>query len=263
MRQGVLAGMVWKAFERVEAHLNGETKLEIAIWLLSLKPLSPSLQGWPGTFAAMFDRVFGEKHLTVRCFIRSAIVSYIAVFILGVYVDRAFGWLSSFRLIELREWIRWGFVSNVVPDYVSLLETRYIFSLVQRTRSSALQFVGVFVDLILTTLISLLTAHIILSIVWELSWSWTPSAILNHPLDYHQQARWLTIMIPAFLTSIWLWLYAGSGLILKAARRFDIGFGWFNRRFDIEKKPLQCVGLVAGAIVALAYLVVVMVLPGG
>src|SRR5438270_6428161 len=29
---------------------------------------------------------------------------------------------------------------------------------------------------------------------------------------------------PAFFTTIWLWLYAGSGFLLKAARRFDIGF---------------------------------------
>ena len=46
------------------------------------------------------------------------------------------------------------------------------------------------------------------------------------------------------------WLYAGSGFLLKAARRFDIGFEWFNRHFDIEKKPLQPIGLVAGAMVA-------------
>lgn len=58
---------------------------------------------------------------------------------------------------------------------------------------------------------------------------------------------------PAFFTSIWLWLYAGSGLVLKAARRFDVGFQWFNRKADIEKKPLQAIGLVAGSVVACCY----------
>ena len=61
------------------------------------------------------------------------------------------------------------------------------------------------------------------------------------------------------VTSIWLWLYAGAGFLLKAARRFDIGFEWFNRRFDIEKKPLQSIGLVAGALVAMVYWAVVIV----
>jgi hypothetical protein len=58
---------------------------------------------------------------------------------------------------------------------------------------------------------------------------------------------------------IWLWFYAVSGFILKAARRFDIGFEWFNRKFDIEKKPLQSIGLVAGALMAPVYWVVVIV----
>ena len=61
------------------------------------------------------------------------------------------------------------------------------------------------------------------------------------------------IIPSAIFTSIWLWLYAGSGFLLKAARRFDVGFEWFNRKFDIEKKPLQSIGLVAGSIAALVY----------
>jgi hypothetical protein len=72
-----------------------------------------------------------------------------------------------------------------------------------------------------------------------------------------ENSRWLTW--PVFFTSIWLWLYAGSGFLLKAARRFDIGFDWFNRKFDIEKKPLQSIGLVAGALVAVVYWAAVIV----
>jgi hypothetical protein len=64
----------------------------------------------------------------------------------------------------------------------------------------------------------------------------------------------------ALLPSVWLWLYAVSGFFLKTARRFDIGFDWFSRHFDIEKKPLQSIGLVAGAIVALVYWAVVLVM---
>lgn len=70
----------------------------------------------------------------------------------------------------------------------------------------------------------------------------------------------LTEVFPAFFTSIWLWLYAGSGFLLKAARRFDVGFSWFNRHFDIEKKPLQSTGLVTGATVAVVYWATVIVM---
>jgi hypothetical protein len=73
----------------------------------------------------------------------------------------------------------------------------------------------------------------------------------------HSPRYWA--VYPAFFTSIWLWLYAGSGFLLKAARRFDLGFDWFNRKFDIEKKPLQSIGLVAGALVAVVYWTAVIV----
>jgi hypothetical protein len=65
--------------------------------------------------------------------------------------------------------------------------------------------------------------------------------------------------VASLIGCIWLWLYAGSGFLLKAARRFDVGFQWFNRRFDIEKKPLQSIGLVAGALVAVVYWAAVIV----
>ena len=45
----------------------------------------------------------------------------------------------------------------------------------------------------------------------------------------------------------------------KIAARFGLGFNWFNRKFDIEKRPLQSIGLVAGALVALVYWTVVIV----
>jgi hypothetical protein len=67
------------------------------------------------------------------------------------------------------------------------------------------------------------------------------------------------LLFPAFFTSSWLWLYTCAGSTLIAARRFDIGFDWFNRKFDIEKKPLQSIGLVAGALVAVVYWMAVIV----
>lgn len=61
------------------------------------------------------------------------------------------------------------------------------------------------------------------------------------------------LWIPGLFTSIWLWLYAGAGFILKRARRFDVGFQWFRSKFDIEKRPLSAICLVSGALVAICY----------
>jgi hypothetical protein len=62
--------------------------------------------------------------------------------------------------------------------------------------------------------------------------------------------------IPAFFSSLWLWLYLVAAVTLKALKRLNLGFQWFNRKVDIEKRPLQAIGLVAGIIVAVAYWII-------
>jgi hypothetical protein len=64
---------------------------------------------------------------------------------------------------------------------------------------------------------------------------------------------------PAFFTSIWALMYFVAGVFIVGLRRFDVGFAWFNRKFDIEKRPLSSIGLVAGAIVAVLWWTVVAV----
>jgi ABC-type spermidine/putrescine transport system permease subunit I len=71
---GALAGIVWKFFERVESVLTDQTKLEIAVWLLGVK-VGQKVGPWPDTFAKVFDRVFGESHLSWKCFWRSVTAS--------------------------------------------------------------------------------------------------------------------------------------------------------------------------------------------
>ena len=70
----MLAGIVWKSFERTEAVLTDDTKLGIAVWLLGLK-VAEKVEPWPGTFATMFDRVFGKRFRSWRCFFSSSIAS--------------------------------------------------------------------------------------------------------------------------------------------------------------------------------------------
>jgi hypothetical protein len=62
-----LAGIVWKFFERVEGVVTDQTKHQIARWL-RVRNIETGLvveraEPWPETFAIVFDRVFGEKHV--------------------------------------------------------------------------------------------------------------------------------------------------------------------------------------------------------
>lgn len=250
-----LGAIVWKGFGVIENHLNDDAKLKIAIWLLYVHVPLEKMQTWPETFASVFDRVFGQHHVSWKRFWRSAITSYLSVLILGSYLD---GLRSSLRSDQIYDTFRYGFVGNVLPDYVSLLETRYVMGLIRKAESSFLRLALILLDFVLTSSIALLTAHTILS-MWSVNndprrwdWSWS-GVVVSHFMDFHQNHSWIVFVFPAFLTSIWLWLYTGSGFLIRAARRFNVGFGWFNRNFDVEHKPLQSIGLVSGALVALMF----------
>jgi hypothetical protein len=271
---GVLAGIVWKFFERVESVLTDQTKLEIAVWLLGVK-VGQRVEPWPDTFAKVFDRVFGTKHLSWKCFWRSCVISYVLLVLAAViYTQVRFPSVHFMRSLRFPGWPHMAMFlgitlfTNVLPDYLSLMESRFVLRLMTRTRSGSVWTGWLVLDVWLTLLIAFLPIVILSGV---LSGRFDSLAVLRvawqsilHPLDFTRgvfgyAAQSPVVIFPAFFTSIWLWLYAGSGFLLKAARRFDIGFDWFNRKFDIERKPLQSIGLVAGALVAVVYWAAVIV----
>ena len=327
---GVLAGIVWKFFERVESVLNEDTKLEIAVWLLGVR-VEQKMEPWPSTFIKVFARVFGEKAFSLRCFLSSCLATFTACLMCTIGLARYFHLLQPLNEQSVAIIARTAGTTGIVLfafDYLSLLETRYTLKLMRRWSSAWGLLLLLIVDTVATGLTGAvpsyyrnvgLTLHPLRQYAFRVAKEQAPIELLQRDLearalrdsDYLRQlddivvpdydlasrdeglrkeledirkrreelrkqveeeqhqsremarklntlrevrSAWnrfdvLVLWIPAFFTSIWLWLYAGSGFLLKASRRFDIGFQWFNRKFDIEKKPLQSIGLVAGALV--------------
>jgi hypothetical protein len=281
---GVLAGIVWKFFERVEAVLTDQTKLEIAVWLLGVK-VGQKVEPWPDTFAKMFDRVFGEKHWSLKCFWRSCIASYCAIAIcfavwairLGPHTVRFVGSWKNFVLLT----VICGGIGNLIPDYISLLETRWMLRRMSKANGRLRLLL---VDASITTGIGVIGGLIAdMSYMVVLAWRRPEmycfedryNCLVRNVTHYLLELRvvlethvsllqdlsllFLPYLCAAFFTSIWLWLYAGSGFILKAALRFDSAVGWMNSHMKIEENPLQSIGLVAGALVAVMYWAAVIV----
>ena len=183
---------------------------------------------------------------------RSCLASYVAVGITALFsfvADRNGHWrgfvdaesanLPFYALLTL--------FANVFPDYMSLLETRCALRAMVRKPTLRRLLIFLLVDLGVTFALALgacllpawLFADVASSlggqpVTFEQVWDQQVVPIVKAFNDFG--SIWF---YPAFFTSIWLWLYAGSGFLLKAARRFDVGFEWFNQKFDIEKKPLR------------------------
>jgi len=82
----VLAGIVWKFFERVEAVLNEQTKKEIGDWLLDART-AEKVRTWPDTFATVFDRVFGKldtRRWVIPTLVSLGVFTALLMLIMGV-----------------------------------------------------------------------------------------------------------------------------------------------------------------------------------
>jgi hypothetical protein len=271
---GVLAGIVWKFFRRVEGVLTDATKHEIARWLrvrnVETGIVAEDTENWPDTFANLFDRVFGKKHLSWRCFWRSCLASFAAVFITFLASGGIHAWKNDYLTAPtLAGWAVLILVINVLPDFLSLLESRLVLAMMGRTQKAVNWILLILIDFVLTFGIAFFACLVfawlggLFVYVYDQEPERPPLSqsifVARKIIGSGFGAATAMWFYPAFFTSIWLWLYAGSGFLLKAARRFDIGFDWFNRRFDIERRPLSAIGLVAGAMVAVVYWAAVIV----
>src|ERR1022692_1092467 len=74
---GVLAGIVWKFFERVEAVLRDQTKMEIAAWLVATDLAKPP-QAVQEAMTILFGYIFGKAQASWRCIFASTVLTGIA-----------------------------------------------------------------------------------------------------------------------------------------------------------------------------------------
>jgi hypothetical protein len=283
----VLFGAVWGFFKGVESVLNDDTKLEIAVWLLGVKTTGIA-QRWYLTFIDVFDSLFGWKRVTpllpgqvspisdlpfVRSFIFALMLTMATILALVIFhvlpneqaLDQFTPLYRSTALMGL------VFLLWFSPTYLSLLIGRAFLRMMGRSNHAWQRMILVALHASVSFYLGLVGLCSGLSIgayfsgtpsysnlMGQSSWTvWLRPHLILVTLWNRGAPIWA--FVPTLFTNIWLLLYLCSGFLLKFARRFDIGFQWFNRHFDIEKKPLTCIGLVAGVLVAMVYWAVVIV----
>jgi hypothetical protein len=257
---------VQKFFKTVEETLNDDTKRLITNWLKPRTTSSPS-QNWPETFTRIFDKTFGTKHLSWKCFARSSIVS-VLIFILcataQMFRKRVLGDAPSEIAISVLIALFVGSLTNVIPDYVSLLETRLVLRYMSRTEQAGKWVLLILLDGLVTIawatafvlgiqrVYAFLFPHLYLfafrhpNLFWQYAAAYGEDILWVWVLDF----RW-TFVVPAFFTSVWLWLYAGSGLFIRLLQETKHGAQLVPRYFDVEKKPLQSIGIVGATLAVL------------
>lgn len=60
-----------------------------------------------------------------------------------------------------------------------------------------------------------------------------------------------------FITSVWVWLYALGGWVIKAVEYLGLGTGKLKRWLDIENQPMRAIGYVCMMLVTVGFIIAV------
>jgi hypothetical protein len=258
----VVTGGVWKLFDRIEKVASQEAKENASQWLLQLK-MEDHFTNWANTFSEAFDNIFGARHFSWRCFYRSAIASLIAVIVVTLFWGyiRTEEFLSFVGDSDFFEDLFFIFlvtaILNMLPDYISLLESRYIISFLRKSHSVFKHIALIFADLILTSLIGFIAFGILSTALDENIINYFLSFVLPLSAEKDGDPSLGIWFYSTFFTSVWIWIYILSGICLFSQKRTKLFVAKFNKFFDIKNKPFMSMVGAAIIIITVAYIVVI------
>lgn len=269
----VCLGLVWM-FREGEKVMSGESRASVSDWLLR-EDFAESRSNWPKTFIALFDAIFTEHHLSWTCVRRSALTSLLVMtMLLGGFVGIGMIPLPSslYQLLLTGVILLLPLSLNIVVDYVSLFETRWILGRMSQSRN-AFVHAGYLVADLLLTLLCILTPFLILQVAGisliggipvdsSRFWQQLVGAVQNvlelffalRAGEFGGLANTMSIMLfSTTFTSVWVWLYVGAGLLLRALRPVLESLDVLKRHLNVETRPIHTMGVLLALLTSLGF----------
>ncbi|MGB2728400.1 MAG: hypothetical protein WBD09_07970 [Halobacteriota archaeon] len=268
----ILVGAIIATFRIMEDTATPDAKRKVAVWIKSFaaKSISQTVVESPRWFIEAFDRIFGDRHLTRRCFLRSCGASILAVFVMTVVwavldptscqrftaeVEHPILFILLILLIAL--------FLNLVPDYISLLETRWILRKVAQAGIKKLIVLlvldviitgGIFVcGLVITGILIGCSEGDPIEVVVEFVDEF--SEILNALILFTtvDEPPFGIFFYSTYFTSVWFYLFVASSIATKLL----YSLGRIGNRvlvlLKVEEKPFQSMGLIVVGLLTLAF----------
>jgi len=280
----IVAGTVLGLFELGERFASQRAKDALSKWLLTFDV--QKAKALPEGTQELFERIFGERHFSLKCFVRSAAFSvgamvFLSLLICLIYPNLVFDmWMNDDfwdrpewgppRVLIL--WLPW----SILIDYVSLFKTRLILGVLARIRRTnktvALAILGI--DYIIYKLLFSVGWKVVLemsAMIFEptiIDPSFLQEFIndiinnLRHsffiPLDIDQGLTFI-LFWAGFAPSLWMWLYVLALFVTRALLRSEKLVTWLRWALDVEKTPFRSIGAVAAALAFIASVVIILV----
>jgi hypothetical protein len=267
-----IAGFVWVLFERADKVMKQDAKEKISIFLINFD-FKKKINTFPEYFISIFDSIFGDKHFSIKCIMRSCFSSLLSLLLICLF---------QISISEIPEYDKeayiilpiyiffLGILINFIPDYISLLETRYLISLVSKKKPKNIIFILIFFDIFLSTIIIFFGIQLYNSLKYifhvipdERTMLWMLIFNLGSlPESYFECLTYLLsfdsvyslFFYSTFFTSVWLWVYSISVFIAPPLAKICSKWYWLlNNFFDIANKPILSLGWISSMIVTLIF----------
>jgi len=124
----IVAGSVLGVFELGERLTSQQAKDNLSKWLLTFNV--QKVRALPDGTQQLFEKIFGERGFSLKCFVRSAAFSLGAIALISMLCllisPQVF--LSNILItLALPLWLMW----SIVVDYISLLKTELYYAFYQ------------------------------------------------------------------------------------------------------------------------------------
>lgn len=209
----------------------------VALWLLGVNK-----REWPQIWCSGFDRLFGGRLLSFRAFAISAVLSITGVAVIYFLFAKTFGFFDARTIDTFGFWkvLIIGSAINIIADYLSLLETRWLLGQFGRF-PSFIGHAGLFIfDALFTGLIILIFIYVANFIAGAIAGAQTKISLVEILAAF---SIYSVFFYSTFLTSISAWLYCITAILIRVASSRPVGL-----LHNIERYPLIFIGF-AGALV--------------
>lgn len=283
-----LASFTVLFFWKISETLTDEARTQTAKWLRGL-PHRGTTAEWPTLFLGLFDSLFGLKFIARRFFLVSAAATLILGSLISLFYLLFQPTLGRGALQDAGTWARLLLlipILNTLIDYVSVIESRVAMRWMTHKDSRSWRLLVLAVDFALTAGIHMtFTAAAILvvcqlrnaGVPWvqgdQLDWMCSGddalqefqsayAQTLNFELSTHPSFQ--VSFYTTFATSIWVWLYFLSGVIVRtwshAMRLVGRPLDAIDQVGMIDSSPVKLMGLISGLIVLAAGLTLTAIL---
>jgi len=269
---------------------------ELGGWLLDELPAEARADALPKTFIEWFDRLFQTRAVSVfglglhlPKIGRSALASFVALVAAFIMWFANKGGLADPPEMDggvVGLVLIYGGVTvftNLIPDYLSLVESRFVLGRMSESRSVAAKLGWLMVD-------AAATCAIVFCFLWLSGWlllplvpehlSYAVGCLSRESFTFSRMVditiAGLTFSTPpgtlnydvsgiyifsSFFTSFWVWLFLGSSLLVRVAQ-FVPGVREFLRRAcRVHDYPLRVLAVVSGLVAVVLFTVPALVRP--